>query len=46
MTDEVVQNETASVSASEPYRPSDQPESRNMALLTWIGTLFFDLFQD
>ena len=40
MTDEVVQNETASVSA-ESIAPVIDQESRNMALLTWIGTLFF-----
>lgn len=36
MTEEVVQTETAAV-----VTPDVAQESRNMALLTWIGTLFF-----
>ena len=39
MTEEVVQTETAS--AAETVTAVTNQESRNMALLTWIGTLFF-----
>lgn len=41
MSDEVVPNQTASVTTPEPTAPVIDQESRNMALLTWIGTLFF-----
>lgn len=34
MTDEIVQNQTASVTAAEPITPVIDQESRNMALLT------------
>ncbi len=41
MTEEVVQTETTSANAAETVAAVTNQESRNMALLTWIGTLFF-----